>query len=87
MSEDIKFKEELTIENLLENAGNLKDALIRSDEVVVDATDVRKVDVAALQLLISAKKECRQKGKNLVLRISDEISRLQLLTGIQFDAG
>ena len=85
MSKSIKLKDEFTIDGLVEDAHNLKDALSRLDEVVIDATNVKKTDIAALQMLIAAKKESRGKGKSLILRVSDEMSHLQELTGIKFD--
>ncbi len=83
MQEDVKFKHEFTINSLLEDTGSLRDAIGKSDEIVIDATDVRKIDVAALQVLIAVRKECQEKGKRLVLRISDKISHLQTLIGLR----
>lgn len=84
--EQIKIESEFTIDSLLEYACALKDALGRLDKVVVDATTVRKTDIAALQLLVAAQKESREKGASLVFRVSNEIASMQKLAGIEFDA-
>lgn len=86
MLEDIKFMDDFTINKLSENMDSLRSVLNKADEVVVDISGVKKVDVAALQMLIAAQKECRNRGKNITFKISNEISNFQSLTGIRFDA-
>ena len=79
----ITFSGELTIANLSECIGNLKDSLAKWDVVVVDAADVKKVDIAAIQMLIAAKKECMRNGRELILRKSEVVTGLLRTTGIQ----
>jgi ABC-type transporter Mla MlaB component len=78
--EMIVFRDELTIHNIPDNIGALRDAVIRLDEMTVDIRGVRKFDIAALQMLVALKKECAEKGKKLTFMIPDAlIHRLQFV--------
>ncbi|WP_333656079.1 STAS domain-containing protein [Dissulfurispira sp.] len=49
----------------------------------VDITNVKKIDTAAIQMLIAAKRECQECGKSLSFMTSEEVDRVLLLMGIQ----
>lgn len=83
MSGCITFKDELTIDGLLNNVRSLWGELVRYDELTVDVTGVKKVDVAAIQMLIATKKECEASGKNLVIRTSGKIDKMMSFIGLQ----
>lgn len=83
MSAVITFNNELTIDELYKNVNILRDAFLKWDEVKVDITNVKKIDTAAIQMLIAAKKECQECGKNLSFMTSEEVDRVLLLMGIQ----
>ena len=79
----ITFQDELTINNLSEIAVNLRDAFKRYDEVTVDITDVKHIDIAALQVLIAAKKECLNRNKNLIIKMGDAVSSMLSFNGVR----
>lgn len=83
MSGQITFQEELTINNVAESVVGLKDTVSKYDEIIVDATSLRNIDVAAIQMLFSAKKECLEKGKNLIFKTSDAVSNMISLVGVK----
>ncbi len=83
MSRCITFRDELTIDDLLNNARSLWGELMRSDELTVDISGVNKVDVAAIQMLIATKKECEANGKNLVIRTSGKINEMMSFIGLK----
>jgi ABC-type transporter Mla MlaB component len=84
MSGIVTFKkDELTIDKLHEHANSLKDALMRWDETTVDITSVKRIDVAAAQVLIAAQKECQTNGKSLTFMTSDTVSIMLTSMGLQ----
>ncbi|MDI6728488.1 MAG: STAS domain-containing protein [Thermodesulfovibrionales bacterium] len=83
MSTLITFNDELTIDELYKNVSTLRDAFLKWDEVKVDITNVRKIDTAAIQMLIAAEKECQECGKSLSFMTSGEVDRILSLIGIQ----
>lgn len=63
-------------------------ALANDDEVVVDMGSVEKIDMAALQLLVSAKRSCKEENKNFGLsNISDEIATTIKMSGLESELG
>jgi anti-anti-sigma regulatory factor len=83
MTGTIIFRDELTINQVEEGISKLKMAIERWNNLVIDVTGVEKIDVAALQMLIAAKKDCLRNGKKLVFCISDAVSSMSSLIGIQ----
>jgi ABC-type transporter Mla MlaB component len=83
MSAVITFKDELTIDELYKNVNMLRDAFLKWDEVKVDITNVKKIDTAAIQMLIAAKRECQECGKSLSFMTSEEVDRVLMLMGIR----
>jgi ABC-type transporter Mla MlaB component len=82
MSAVITFKDELTINELYKNVNTLNDAFLKWDEVKVDITNVKNIDTAAIQMLIAAKKECHEKGKRFIIKMSGDVSNTLLSIGI-----
>lgn len=83
MTGTITFKDELTIDHLTAVTERLKDAIKSWDEVMVDAAAAEKIDTAAVQLLIAAKKECENMGHRMRFRMSGAIKNTIASTGIQ----
>ncbi len=83
MTGNVTLRDELTIDKLLDNTRIVLSELINNDELIVDITGVTKVDVAAIQMLIAAKKECESNGKSLVIKNSGEMSDMLSLMGLQ----
>lgn len=79
----ITLKDEFTMNNLPEWISNLKDSLSKWDVVVVDTAEVKKVDIAAIQMLIAAQKECLKNGHEFILRKSDAVTNLLRSVGIR----
>lgn len=83
MEQSVILTDAFTIREVSEQLRQLQEAVGRNDAVTVDARQVRTVDVAALQMLVAARKECSQKGKRLTVLPSDEVTALQSSTGIE----
>jgi ABC-type transporter Mla MlaB component len=83
MQDSLVFKNDLTIDDLLQNTAILRDALSKWDRITVDVTDVQKIDVAAIQMLIATKKECESSGKNLIIRSSEKINEMMSFIGLK----
>lgn len=78
----ITLGEQFTVEDVFDRHHDLTDSLAKWDVIIVDAAEVRKVDVAALQMLVSAQKECVKSGRELILRKSEAVASLQKSLGI-----
>lgn len=83
MTGTITLGGEMTIGRIGECINDLRDAIDRWDEVRVDAGDVETVDVAAIQMLIAAHKECEGNGRKLSLKKSDAIKHLLSSIGVE----
>jgi ABC-type transporter Mla MlaB component len=83
MQDSLVFKNDLTIDDLLQNTAILRDALSKWDRITVDVTDVQKIDVAAIQMLIAAKKECENSGKKINFMTSGAVDRMLYCMGLE----
>lgn len=83
MTGTITFRDELTINQIEDGINKFRDAVSRWNELIIDITGVEKIDVAAVQMLVAAKKECLGSGKRLAFRMSDAVSNMISLIGIQ----
>lgn len=83
MAEHIVLHETFTIHDLEEGIHSFRDAVSTCREMVIDGTNVKDIDTAALQLLVAIKKECLERGKRWALTPSDEMRALQSATGIE----
>jgi anti-anti-sigma regulatory factor len=79
----LTLKDDLTLQNLAEFVANLKDSITQWDVVLIDLEEVEKVDLAAVQLLIAAKKECAKCGRELIIRKTDTVAKFLRSAGIQ----
>lgn len=82
MNGTITFRDEFTINQLSEGVCELKDAMVKWDEVIVDIGEAKTVDIAAIQMLVAAKKECDKTGRKLVVKMSDAALKFLLSTGV-----
>lgn len=83
MTGTITFRDELTINQIADGINKFRDAVNRWNELIIDITGVEKIDVAAVQVLVAAKKECLGNGKILAFRMSDAVSNMMSLIGIK----
>ncbi|MEW5745918.1 MAG: STAS domain-containing protein [Nitrospirota bacterium] len=83
MEKSLVMRDAFTIREISETMHQLQGALRESDAVVVDASRVRRVDIAALQMLVAAQKECRETRKRLTIVSSAEIAALQASIGME----
>lgn len=79
----ITFRDECTINTLRADFEALRQGLQQWDDIVVDTAEVTKIDIASLQMLLAAKKECLRKGREFVIRKSETVTQLLRATGIQ----
>lgn len=79
----ITFRDEFTINQLSEGICELKDAMGKWDEVTVDIGEAKTVDIAAMQMLVAARKECEKTGRKLILRMSDTAKKFLSCTGVE----
>jgi anti-anti-sigma factor len=83
MTGTITLNNEFTVQQLSEVGESLKTAINANDEVIVEMAGVETIDVAALQTLIAAKKECERIGHKLILRGSSAVAKILSRTGLQ----
>ncbi len=83
MTGTITFRDELTINQIKDGINKFRDAASRWNELIIDITGVEKIDVAAVQMLVAAKKECLGIEKRLAFRMSDAVSSMMSMIGIQ----
>ncbi len=82
MKNTVALRNEVTIEVLSGIALKIKDALAVCDELIVDATGVERMDAAAAQMLVAARKECGRSGKRFVLMLSERAAALAASLGL-----
>lgn len=59
-----------------------------NDAVNIDMGSVEKIDMAALQLLVSTKRSCKEENKTFELsNISDEVSAAVRMSGLESELG
>lgn len=78
----ITLKGDCTVGNLSECMENLKDSFSKWEVVLVETEEVNKIDIAAVQLLIAARKESLKKGGEFILRKSAGLTSLVKTMGI-----
>lgn len=76
MQRTVTYQDEFTITQIADSLHVLMDAIKKCDEVIVDTKDVKKIDVAAVQMLIAAQKECEKNGQRIIFRKSGSVSQL-----------
>ncbi|NOZ25997.1 MAG: STAS domain-containing protein [Nitrospirae bacterium] len=84
MAETIKFKGDLTINELSGGIiDDLRSAVTKFDELMVDTREVDRVDVAAIQMFVAAWKESEARGCCLTLLKSEAVADMLSLIGVQ----
>ena len=59
-----------------------------NDTLEIDMQSVEKIDIAALQLLVSAKRSCQESGKSFALsNIADEVAGAMRTCGLESELG
>lgn len=83
MGHTIIFKDEFTVGQIVCIFTTIRDKIDLKDEIVIDAENITKADVAGVQMLVALKKECIKKGKALTLKISDTLASLMSVIGVE----
>lgn len=78
----VTFEGDLTIAQVPEFMQDLRIAMKVWDEIVLDIRDVNKVDLAALQMLLAAVKECEKIGKKLTIQKTPVLEGITSQLGI-----
>jgi anti-anti-sigma regulatory factor len=74
MATQIKLTEDFFVGNILDTTNLLLDAFQREqEEIVVDMTDVTRIDSAAIQTVLSARKEAEFRGVTLTFILSETV--------------
>lgn len=68
-----------TLRNLMEE---WKEVIKQWDGLIVDAKDVKNIDIAGIQAIIAAQKECESKGCKIILEKSQAVANLMSVIGI-----
>ena len=62
--------------------------LANNDAVNIDMESVEKIDMAALQLLVSTKRSCQEESKTFGLsNLSDEVATAIRMSGLESELG
>jgi anti-anti-sigma factor len=79
-----KLEEDTGIKKIRQFQSELRDAIRAQDEVMLDFTAVRRLDCAAIQVVLAAARELREASRSLKMRGVNEAIRNQLyLCGLQ----
>lgn len=81
MQGTVRLENEFTIGQIAERNDDLIEAVKNWDEVIVDMSELKRLDVAALQVLIAAKKECDKLGHSMIFLNSNIMTDMLLSTG------
>ena len=73
----IELSEDVGIKNIKELYLQLKES-IEEEDIVLDFSKVRRVDLSLAQLLIAANRESQKQGKSMKLKFVSEHVRKQL---------
>jgi anti-anti-sigma regulatory factor len=84
MARQVAFSEELTICTIGDLSNELLNALQSGKEVVLDLAGVKRIDSAALQVLIAAQAEARELCVTLTCNVSDSIRSYASSIGLEF---
>jgi len=67
---------------------DLVNELSTNEAVTIDMESVEKIDMAALQLLVSAKRSCQAESKTFGLtHLSDEVASAIRMSGLESELG
>jgi len=59
-----------------------------NDSLDIDMSSVEKIDMAAMQLLVSAKRSCKEEDKTFALsNVSDEVLTALRVSGLEAELG
>jgi len=81
MSKTISFREEFTIRQVSNGLADIKEAMKERDELVIDLLTIKKIDFAAVQVLLAAQNECRRTGLKIFIRKPDSLADFFSLIG------
>ena len=77
-----------TIYDVEEVQKNIMVEFINNDNLEIDMKSVEKIDIAALQLLVSAKRSCIEENKSFsLLNMSDEVLDAVRICGLESELG
>jgi anti-anti-sigma regulatory factor len=83
MGEDtVRLEGRATIEQVREVCERVREAMTTHKNVTIDLTDVTRIDIAFVQLLVSAAKTARERGVGLTVR-ADEAMVVEASGGSQ----
>jgi len=79
----VTLKDDFTVNHVSSFICNLKDVIKNNEEVVIELTDVKIIDAAAIQILIAAKKECENIGRRVTFKMPDAVASNLSSIGIE----
>lgn len=68
MSKTILFRDEFTIHQVSDSLADFREALKERDELVIDLLAIKRMDVAAVQVLLAVRNECQRTGHGILIR-------------------
>lgn len=78
----VTLEGDLTMAQIPEFMRDIKIAMKVWDEIVLEIKDIKRVDIAALQMLLAVVKECERGGKKLTIQKTPLIERIASQLGI-----
>jgi len=82
MSREVKLENECFIGNITETASLVLDAVRGGIDVFVNCADVERIDTAAIQMILAARKEAEAMGVALTLEPSDKVKDFASSIGV-----
>lgn len=74
----LQIEENISVKNIKTVYNKLKDEFEKSDEVMLDFANVKRVDLSVIQLIIAAGRFARENNKTLRLRSVSEYLKEQM---------
>ena len=80
----LQVEENISVKNIKSVYEKLKGEFSKSDEVMLDFTNVKRMDLSVIQLIIAAGRYARENSKTLRLRyVSDYLKEQMHICGIK----
>ncbi len=80
----MKFDGDVNVKNVKKFYESLKEEFTKSDEIVIDFSDVLRIDLSAAQVIIAAGRKAKEVNKIVrITGVSNDLKKLFKLSGLK----
>jgi anti-anti-sigma factor len=80
----IVLKEDINIKNAAQFYQDVKDELANKDKVILDFSNVQRIDLSIAQIILAAGREAKETGKSVNLKsVSDAVKHQLQVCGLK----